>query len=295
MGPAGPYAFMLGTGRCGSSLLHEVLARHADVGFVSNIDDRLPGGHRTARWNGPVYRRLPPIASQKGRLRLAPSEAYNLLDRDVSPIISTPFRDLVAADATPWLVDRLRAAFETRRQAQGAPLLLHKFTGWPRAGLLDAVFPDARFVNVVRDGRAVALSWLQMPWWQGYQGPDHWQFGPLPPPYAHEWERSGRSFVVLAGACWKLLMDAFEDAQRLLPQDRWLQVRYEDFLADPRAQFATLLEFCGLGWTPAFERGFRRYQFRTNRAESFRTELDPANLRLLEHTLASHLERYGYG
>lgn len=289
------FAFMLGTGRCGSSLLHEVLARHGGVGFVSNLDDRLPGGGRTARWNGAVYRRLPPTATQKGRLRLAPSEAYNLLDREVSPVMSTSFRDLVASDAAPWLAERLRAVFDARRQAQGVPLLLHKFTGWPRARFLAAVFPEARFVNVVRDGRAVALSWLQMPWWRGYQGPDHWQFGPLPVAYTEEWERSGRSFVVLAGLCWKLLMDAFDEARAAVPEDRWLQVRYEDFLADPRGRTEAMLGFCGLDWTAEFERGFGRYQFRAGRVEAFRRELGPADLALLDVSLGVHLERYGYG
>ena len=35
------FAFVLGSGRCGSTLAHDVLARHPDVGFVSNVDDRL--------------------------------------------------------------------------------------------------------------------------------------------------------------------------------------------------------------------------------------------------------------
>ena len=65
-------------------------------------------------------------------------------------------------------------------------------TGWPRAGFLHAVFPDARYVNVIRDGRAVANSWLQMDWWLGYRGPEHWHFGPLSDEHREVWERSGR-------------------------------------------------------------------------------------------------------
>lgn len=288
------FAFMLGTGRCGSSLFHEVLTRHPDVGFVSNIDDRLPGARWTARWNGAAYRHLPPSVTQKGRLRLAPSEAYSVLNREVSPVMSTSFRDLLGADATPWLSDRLQAFFETRRQAQRVPLLLHKFTGWPRAGLLAAVFPGAKFVNVVRDGRAVAASWLQMQWWKGYQGPDHWQFGPLPPPYAEEWEQSGRSFVILAGICWKILIDASEQARDEVGSENWLDMRYEDVIGEPRAQFEAMLDFCDLAWSPAFERAFRRYQFRSSRTEAFLTDLDPKHLRLLETSLGVHLGRYRY-
>jgi hypothetical protein len=34
--------FVIGTGRCGSTLVQEVLARHPQVGFVSNLEDKLP-------------------------------------------------------------------------------------------------------------------------------------------------------------------------------------------------------------------------------------------------------------
>ena len=33
--------FVLGSGRCGSTLVQEVLARHPAMAFVSNIDDAI--------------------------------------------------------------------------------------------------------------------------------------------------------------------------------------------------------------------------------------------------------------
>ena len=291
-GPA--VGFLLGTGRCGSTLVHEVLVRHPEAGFVSNLDEKARLLGLRGRWNGALYRRLPPLATRKGRLRFAPSEAYPLLDREVAPVLSTPFRDLTAEDVTPWLERRLRRFVEARARAQRTPLFLHKFTGWPRAGFLHRVFPEARMIHVLRDGRAVASSWLQMPWWLGYRGPWHWQWGPLPEPYAAEWEASGRSFALLAGLAWKMLVDAYEAARARLPAGSWLEVRYEDYLEDPRLHTRRMLEFLGLDWTPAFERGFRGYVFDRARREAFREDLDPAQLELLESSLAGHLARHGY-
>jgi hypothetical protein len=228
------FAFVLGTGRCGSTLVHEVIARHPEVGFISNVDDRLPLPKVLSKWNNEIYRQVPESLTQKGRLRFAPSEGYRLLDREVSPALSAPSRDLDAEDVTPWLDKRLRRSFDDRAHVQGKPLFLHKFTGWPRAGFLGRVFPEAKFVNVIRDGRAVANSFLQMPWWRGYAGPTAWGWGPLPEPYEREWEEAGRSFAVLAGLQWKILMDAFEAAKAQIPEDRWLDIRYEDFVAEPR-------------------------------------------------------------
>jgi hypothetical protein len=227
-------------------------------------------------------------------LRFAPSEGWRVLDREIAPLLSQPFRDLLAEDATPWLADRFRSFFEERARAQGRPVFVHKFTGWPRSGFVQASLPGARFINVVRDGRAVVNSWLQMQWWLGYRGPAAWHYGPLPPAYAAEWEASGRSFVTLAGLAWKILMDAFEAARARIPADHWLDLHYEDFLSDPRSHLERMLRFVGLEWNAAFERGLARTSFRTDRQRAYRDEIDGAQLTLLERSLGDHLARWGY-
>jgi hypothetical protein len=286
--------FVLGTGRCGSTLVHEVLSQHAGIGFLSNIEDRLPMLDFAARWNGPLYRRLPPSVTTKGRLRFAPSEGYDAFDREVAPIISTPSRDLVASDVTPWLARRFERFFTRRAAVQGAPVYLHKFTGWPRAGFVHEILPHARFVHVVRDGRAVVNSWLQMPWWLGYRGPEQWHFGQLSNAELEEWEGSGRSFVVLAGLAWQRLIDAFTEARSRLPEDHWLDVRYEDFVASPAEVSARILDFIGVGGDPGFERRLARYRLDASRADAYRRDLDVAGLRRLDALLAPGLARFGY-
>ena len=294
MRPEPTYVFVLGTGRCGSTLVQEVLARHPGVGFVSNVDDRYGLPARLGRLNNEVYRRVPPALTRKGRARFAPSEAYRLLERQVSPALCTPFRDLVAEDATPWLAGRVRAFFDERAAAQGRDVFVHKFTGWPRAGLLAAVFPTARFVHVVRDGRAVANSWLQMPWYLGYGGPERWQFGPLPELYERLWERSGRSHVVLAGLGWRLLIDAFEGARAGIDPERWLELRYEDVLAEPAAAFDRIRAFATLPADAGFDAAVAAQPFHDGRREAFRTDLDPTSLARLETALGDRLDRFGY-
>jgi len=291
--PDQQYGFILGTGRCGSTLVHELLTRHPDTGFVTNLDDRT-GTATGGRVHAQLYRRLPTAATRKGRMRLAPSEGYRALEREVSAIVTEPARDLEASDAVPWLASRFEAFFSSRAAAFGAPLFLHKFTGWPRARFIDRVLPGSRYVHVVRDGRAVAASWLQTDWWRGHLGPEGWHFGPLPPAYDKEWQASGRSFVVLAGLAWKLLLDAFDETRRAMGEDRWLEVRFEDVLTDPRARTAEMLEFLGLPWNDAFESGFRAFQFDTGRTVAWRSVLGADASADLDASLADHLTRRGY-
>jgi Sulfotransferase family len=294
-GGDGAMLFILGTGRCGTSLLHEVVARHRETGFISNIDDRLSALNLLGHGNTLIYERVSPRLTRKGRLRFAPSEAYRLLDRQVSPVISQTRRDLVADDVTPWMERRLRQFFESRSTAQGARVFTHKLTGWPRVGFLQRVFPEARFIHVVRDGRAVANSWLQTGWWRGWEGPTTWRWGPLTGSYAEEWEASNRSFPLLAGIAWKVLIDAFEAARGPVSPERWLELRYEDLVRRPRETVTAALAFADLPWTAAFERSFGRQRFGTQRETAYLRDLDRTSLALLDASLRTHLRRFGYG
>jgi Sulfotransferase family len=289
------YVFLIGTGRCGSTLVHQLLARHPEVGFISNLEDRVPSLPTGARRSGnALYRHVPIPALGTSWFRYAPSEAYRSLAREVSPMVTEPSRDLLATDAMPWLADRFRSFFATRAQAQGEPVFLHKFTGWPRTGFVGEVFPEARFINVVRDGRAVVASGVRTPWWRGHQGPEQWPWGRLPAPYAAEWEASGRSFVLLAGLAWKLLMDAFAAARELVPSGQWLDVRFEDVLANPGPCFKEMLDLMGLEEDKTFTRSLSRTRFAVDRREAFRHELGPAAVELLDRSLAEHLRTWGY-
>lgn len=292
---AGPrLVFIVGTGRCGSSLISEVLARHSDVGFMSNVQDRLAAVPLKGRWNNAIYRRVPQAWTRKGRLRFAPSEGYRAIGRQVSPMLVSPVRDLVAEDAEPVVAERFRSFFGRMAEAQGKPVFLHKFTGWPRVGFIDAALPDVRFIHVVRDGRAVANSLLQMPWWGGREGRSERTWGPLPEPYEELWRASGRGAPVLAALEWRMLTDAFEDARVLVSPDRWYQVRYEDFLAHPQDEIGNLLRFICLGSGDDFERDVRQYRLRTNRTDAFVRDLGPDAITSIESVLAGSLIRYGY-
>jgi hypothetical protein len=288
------FGFVVGTGRCGSTVVHDVLARHDGIAFISNVQDSFGGlVDPYGRLNQLLYRGLPAKAAGLRWSPGTPSEGYRLLDRRVSTILSRPFRDLTAEDATPWLMERVRRFFTLCMREQRSPLLLHKFTGWPRVGFLDQAFPGARFIHIVRDGRAFANSYLHVHW-APYGGPTGWDWGSLPPAYEDEWERSGRSFVVLAGIVWKVLIEAFEEAQTKIAPDAWLELRYEDVVADPRTSFARMLSFLELDWDDRFEGWFSRYTFGRDRGDAYRSELRPADCALLDSILGEHLARYGY-
>jgi hypothetical protein len=205
-----------------------------------------------------------------------------------------PCRDLTAEDAAPWLARRLRRFFETHAEDEARPVFMHKFTGWPRARLLAAVFPEARFVHVYRDGRAVANSLLQVPWWRGYRGVPQWSFGDLSEEERREWEAANHSWTYLAGLEWKRLMESFGAARTEIGLQRWLDLRYEDLVARPKEETAAVLRFTDLEPWEGLDATLSRLGVSEGRKDAYRDELRPEDVSLLESMLASTLARWGY-
>ena len=226
--------------------------------------------------------------------RFQPTEGYGLIGNQVSPIYVRPNRDLTADDVTPWLRERFEAFFHSRSEGSAGGALVHKYTGWSRLGFFAEILPQAKFVHVVRDGRAVANSWMQMRWWGGYDGPRSWLWGDLSSEDAQVWQRSGQSFCTLAGLHWKALVGSFVDASAELDPSRYLELRYEDLVANPQQTLSGLLQFAGLEWNADFERQLGHFKIRASRVDSFRRNLSEHQVEQLEATMRSELQRYRY-
>jgi hypothetical protein len=89
---------------------------------------------------------------------------------------------------------------------------------------LGRVFADARFIHLIRDGRNVALSYADVP------------FGP---------KTIGR-----AAALWSRRVVEGSRAGRRLGAERYLEVRYEDLVADVEDRTTQICDFLSLTFDP---------------------------------------------
>src|SRR6266540_3160519 len=106
-------------------------------------------------------------------------------------------------------------------------------------------------------------------------------------------ERMGAVRPILRGV-GGARMEAADGRLRRRPRRHGHAGGVEGVLAEPRKQFAVMLEFLDLEWTPRFEAGFKRHTFSGGRTAAFRQDLDQANLALLERSLAGRLLAYDY-
>lgn len=244
-------AFLLGAPRSGTSLVYKALCLHPEAAYISQWVQRYPQipalacldriGRLSPRlqrqvWfpsgNAYAYGRSRSIGE---RLYPAPAEGESVFTRagvSVALVEDTP---PVGSE-----IERLRRAFRTiRRWNGGGVLIVKRIANNRRVPLLDAAFPEARFVEIVRDGRAVALSISKVDWWGRRPV---WWLGRSP----DEWAERGGDPLELTARHWMVELDTLEKAASDLAHERYLQVRYEDVVDDPIATLRTVARFVGL-------------------------------------------------
>jgi hypothetical protein len=130
-------------------------------------------------------------------------------------------RDDLAANPPASYPDAVRRVFRLYAHARGKTRYGDKTPGYVlHMEQLADLFPEARFVHVVRDGRDVALSYLET------------RFGPRTlPEAALYWRRR-----VLVG----------RHSGRLLGPERYRELRYEELVDDPESVVRGLCDFLGV-------------------------------------------------
>jgi hypothetical protein len=280
---------IVGTGRCGSTVFHRLLASHPQVMWLSALCDRYPSN---PAWNRRAVTALDnPLLRRAFGGRLQPGECYRFWDTHAYGF-SAPFRDLVRADVTPRTKKQVRAAFEPMLTPARNRLLI-KVTGWPRIGFLNEIFEDAKFIHIVRDGRAVASSLLHVDFWRGWFGPQSWRAGMLSGEDLAEWESYNRSFAALAGLEWKIQMRAMDMAQQTLDAKQFHEVKYETFCEQPVETYRRVLEFAELPASTFFEQQVRAASI-SSTSHRWRDDLTAEQQVVLNRILRDELQRHGY-
>jgi Sulfotransferase family len=144
------------------------------------------------------------------------------------------------------------------------------------------MFPDARFIHIVRDGRGVAASVLPLDW--------------------------GPNDIIRAAEFWMARCAIGLAAESVLGSDRVLRVRYEDLLAGPEPVLRQIAGFAGLEYEPTMVQGIgyapTRYNERQHRlvgrppdrsrADSWSRCLTPRQIEIFESVAGDFLELLGY-
>lgn len=292
----GKVAFLVGAGRSGTTLLYKLLCLHAKVAYISNYDNRVPWlpsglmsrfmadmtGTKVSAWfnhGGNAYFVNRPWVK---KLFPTPVEGESIYGSCGIPLVPpTDYRpDWKSSDC-------LRRCFERIRRTTGAQVMISKRTANNRRlQALDSIFPDARYIHLIRDGRAVAHSLSSVEWWDGHV---LWWDGRT----TTQMEQAGEKRLTVCARNWVYEMRAIQEGLSSIASERILEVRYEQLLANPVDQLCTIIRFLGLAVTTEFQSVIESLQL-TSRPGSWSKRWTPEQLASVMNEEQSLLNELGY-
>jgi hypothetical protein len=265
---AGPPFFIVGSARSGTTLLRLMLNAHPQVA--------VPPESRfvTELWTG--AREIEAGAFLES---LGAHERFNAWELPIEDVA----RELGGRAALPY-ADAIASVYRAYAKARGKGRWGDKTPRYvEHIPFLAGLFPRARFVHLVRDGRNVALSYADVP------------FGP---------KTVGKAADLWARRVSKGLRDGRPLAER------YLEIRYEDLVEDIEERTKALTAFLGL----PFDADMLDYTERARsdvlpraakynphvtekpiaQTRSWRTDMPPSHVAVFEAIAGSVLAELGY-
>lgn len=261
MGKIDKPIIIVGTGRCGSTMLHRIVARQRDTGWLSTFNEVFP----TQAWLSVFSNlyRMNVFSNQFKHLVFFPKpfEAYKFWEHYL-PGFSRRDKPQTAEDVPEQAIGQVREVISRILKYQNRTRMLIKVTGWSRIAYFDRIFPDAVFVFLKREHRAVVSSWIQAGWLDVSSGldSDKWQWGEVPDHYRKTWEEFGGGPILSAALKIQLDLDDIRKNMALFPE-RCFELQYEDLISQPQKSLREMLDFCGLAWDAEFQKMIDNMKF----------------------------------
>ena len=266
--------FIVGTGRCGTTLLQAMLNAHPrlhippETHFFARLDPCRLIGHD-------VIGKLAIERYVRRAVRSARWNEFGIDESELRDAIKSGARD--ASTLLPWLLRRTSPVGEFKRLGEKTPRHAFYMTE------IDEDFPDSKIIHCVRDPRDVVHSMKSRAW------------------------SAGDSPYKSAARC----RDVYETVPPQGVADHVHEVRYEDLIRDPEGTLRRVCDFLGEPYDPAMLRydelgsaayhareeswkGLARKPLDRARIGRYRDGLSDAEVRTVEWVVGEHLERFGF-
>jgi hypothetical protein len=297
---AEPPIFVLGHWRSGTTLLHEYLILDNRFTYPNTYECFAPLHFVWTEWFiPPIFRQLLPSTRPMDMMEAGwdrPQEdEFAICNMGVpSPYLAWAFPrhgpvadeylDLVTlsdAELTRWK-EALSEFVHRVASVRNRRIVLKSPTHTARVKTLLEVFPDARFVHIVRDPLALFPStmrlWNTLSQVQGLQTIDGgipWVERQVLDTFARMYER-------------------FEQDRQLIPEGRLAELHYEELVADPIGQMRSVYDQLGLDGYESVKPAIARYASEHSDYRPGRYALSPATMERVRRYWAPYFERYGY-
>ena len=254
--------FFLGCERSGTTFVLETFMAHYDVA-PGNESPWVVRGLCATRARPPTTRR-----QQKRFLRSIFSDWYFANQANYHQVYFEPDQFLQNGrfDYRQFVED----VFRHIARSKGRRWVMNKTCRFiVHMDAVDEVFNRPRIVYIVRDGRDVGLSLLQVKAW-------------------------GPRTVYGAARHWRDQVEAFRSYAERHLEGRLLTIRYEELISHPAETFEQIARFYGIFDPARHARLCAALDVKPANQEKWRTSFTPAQLRLFERVAGDALRAHGY-
>lgn len=290
--------FIVGHWRTGTTLLHELMIQDERFNFPNTYQCMEPNHFlltervftRAFRFLTPSHRPMDNMAAGFDRPQedefalcmLGQPSPYLAIAFPNRPPVCEEFLDLEGI--SPKALAEWKAVFlrflKQLTYKNPKRLVLKSPPHSCRIKVLREMFPDARFVHIVRDPHVVFPStmnlWKSLSRTHGLQTP------------THDW---AEEYVFQT---FNRVYTKLEEGKRDVPPTHFYELRYEELVRDPMAEMQKIYEQLQLGEFEAMRPRLARYLETIKGYETNRYELTPELRAKIEHRWGDVIRRYGY-
>lgn len=282
-----PFLFACGVPRSGTTLLQRMLDSHPDL-TVANDTHFIPRALELTSKNLIVQ------ATNSIEISLSDEIVDNVFNyhRFYRTGLSESDFNAIRGKAATYR-ELVSGVFDCIAKKENKSLAGEKTPDYVRrVRLLNRLFPDAKLIHLIRDGRNVALSLLD--WATPKKGPGRIEL----------WNESP---IAVCAMWWKWLVDQGLEQAKGLNESVYCEVKYEDLTASPESSVRELCDFLQLLFDESMLR-FNKGRTSSNpdlSAKSawlgpktglrdWRSDMDAADVVLFEALAGDTLQRCGY-
>jgi len=261
--------FVVGAPRSGTNIFYRTFAKHPDLAWISNITKKVP----SSLW----LTRIIMMFRDDHR----PTEANNVWQKFTDSEDEFLGRDDVTAASRKYL----HTVLQNNLRIFNKPRFVNKCPGNSvRIDFLKEIFPDAIFLHIIRDGRAVAYSIMRS---RLQHSGDYWSVRPP------GWQDLLKLPIVDACALqWKMTVESILQSAKDLPREQYKEVRYEELVARPADIFEQVGKQCDLVWQKDLLQSITAGL--DNRNFKWQTEMQEADKNTLNELLRDFMGQLGY-